>query len=493
MDQPWPFSKSPGQQNLPRGGVLPGLALDQRAAALRRPGNLHQPGGLRQPCPGPGFDPDPPGEEAPLQAPDRVDIQPTPTKDPSPARRHSGGDRVVVNPQVEVQEGVVFLSGRTESEDYKTWAGNLARNTQDVAAVVNQIEIIQPSIWDIGPAVSGLRGLWTGLLRATPLIVFSLLILVVTFFAARFSVAATRASLQARLPSPLLLRSAARAVGLVVFLIGLYVILQVAGLTGVALTVMGGTGLLGLVLGIAFQNITENFLASIFLSAQSPFHTGDLVDIGGNTGFVQALTTRVTVIMTQDGNHVQIPNATVYKSVIKNYTSNPNRRLEFTIGIGYEDSISGAQEVALDVLEEHPAVLKAPEPWVLVESLGSATVNLRVYFWIDGTQHSWLKVRSSVIRLVKRAFLNASISMPDEAREILFPEGIQVRMLAAQEGEVAAEPGARLPAPEESASVATHAEGGLHSDAGEIEEQARHSRPPEEGENLLNPSGPDAN
>jgi small-conductance mechanosensitive channel len=315
----------------------------------------------------------------------------------------------------------------------------------------------------------------------------------VTLIAARFSVVATRASLRDRLPSPLLLRSAARAVGLVVFLIGLYIIFQVAGLTSVAMTVVGGTGLLGLILGIAFQDITENFLASIFLSTQSPFQTGDLVDIGGNTGFVQALTTRVTVIMSQDGNHVQIPNATVYKSVIRNFTSNPNRRVDFTVGIGFEDSISGAQEVALRVLEEHPTVLDTPEPWVLVESLGSATVNLRIYFWLDGTQHSWLKVRSSVIRLVKRAFLNAGISMPDEAREMIFPEGIQVRMSEAEENGRAVAPGpdARLRAAEESGLVSTDAEGGLSSDAGEIEEQARSSRTPEEGENLLNPSTSD--
>jgi small conductance mechanosensitive channel len=437
--------------------------------------------------------PTPEGDERPPEAPERVDIEPTAQDEEIEERLVSILEATgwFVNPGVEVREGVVFMTGRTESEEYKDWAENLAGNTQDVAAVVNQIEIIQPSVWDIEPAINGLSELWRGLLRAIPLIVFSLLILVVTLFAARYSVAAARASLKNRLPSPLLLRSTARAVGLIVFLMGLYVIFQVAGLTSVALTIMGGTGLLGLVLGIAFQDITENFLASFLLSIQSPFKTGDLVDIGGHTGFVQALTTRVTVLMTQDGNHVQIPNGTVYKSTIQNFTSNPNRRLDFTVGIGFEDSISEAQEVALWVLEQHPAVLTTPEPWVLVENLGSATVNLRVYFWMDGHKHSWLKVKSSVIRLVKRAFLKEGISMPDEAREMLFPEGIQVHMIEAKENgqEVTPMPRTKPQTAEESGSVSTDAEDGLSSDAGEIEEQARRSRTPEEGENLLNPSG----
>ena len=99
------------------------------------------------------------------------------------------------------------------------------------------------------------------------------------------------------------------------------------------------------------------------------------------------------------------------------------------VGIGYDDSINEAQEIARNVLANHPAVLNDPEPSVLVDSLGKATVNLRIYFWLNGREHSWLKVRSSVIRLVKRAFQQHSISMPDEAREVVFPQGIPVTML----------------------------------------------------------------
>jgi small-conductance mechanosensitive channel len=128
---------------------------------------------------------------------------------------------------------------------------------------------------------------------------------------------------------------------------------------------------------------------------------------------VHQLNTRSTVLMSQSGNHVQIPNATVFKSTIRNFTSNPNRREEFVIGIGYEDRIAHAQEIALRVLAAHPAVLESPEPWVLVDRLGSATVDLKVYFWLDGSVHHYAKVRSALMRLIKRAFQDAGISMPD--------------------------------------------------------------------------------
>lgn len=436
--------------------------------------------------------PTPPGEP-PLEAPDRVDVQPQALDEEIGMRLQNilVATGWFINPQVQVQDGVVFLTGQTETQEYKKWAGDLARNTQDVVAVVNQIELTEASIWDVEPAILGLRELWRSMVRALPLVGFSLLILVVAGLIARVTITAARSSLRRRLTNPLLSNVAARTVGIAVFLVGIYIVFYVAGLTSIALTVIGGTGLLGLVLGIAFRDITENFLASIFLSMQNPFQSGDLVEIAGIMGFVQSMTTRATILMTQDGNHVQIPNATVYKSNIHNFTSNPNRRADFIIGIGYEDSISDAQSLALKILDEHPAVLKDPDPWVLVDTLGSATVNLQIYFWLDGSQHSFLKVKSSVIRLTKRAFQQADISMPDESREMLFPDGITVRMVEANGAKLDGASPARRRIPEGSAeaeSVSTGAEDGLSSEAGDIKEQARRARTPEDGQNLLDSS-----
>jgi small-conductance mechanosensitive channel len=274
-----------------------------------------------------------------------------------------------------------------------------------------------------------------------------------------------------------------------VVLAGVYIILRVSGLTQLALTVVGGTGLVGLAVGIAFRDITENFLASIFLSMQKPFETGDLVEITGVTGYVQQLNMRTTILMTLEGNLVQIPNASVYKSNIRNFTTNANRREDFVVGIGYEDSINEAQEIAREVLANHPAVLNDPEPSALADSLGQATINLRVYFWLNGREHSWLKVRSSVIRLVKRAFQQHGISMPDEAREVVFPRGVPVTMLDGKPlGTPDVAPVNRFPAEspdDELDAASTNAEAGLYSEAGVIEEQARRLHPLNDGENLL--------
>lgn len=388
---------------------------------------------------------------------------------------------------VEVGEGVVFLDGRTASVDYRAWAGDLAGKTRDVVAVVNRIRVAEKSPWDLSPALEELQALWERTVQRLPRLGLGLIVLLLVGATTRLTALGFQRVFDYRL-SPLLRDVAARVLSILVFLVGFYLVLRVAGLSFLAATVLGGTGVAGLVAGIAFRDILENYLASILLSVRNPFRAGDLVEISGHSGIVQRVTTRGTTLMNLDGNHVQIPNATVYKSIIRNYTANPNRREIFEVGIGFENEVAFAQKIALGILQEHPAVLNDPEALVLVDALGSATVNLKIYFWYDGSAYNGLKVRSSLIRLVKRAFEKEGISMPDEAREILFPEGVPVRMLESlpPQGsqEVPLEPSPSFPE-----AVTTEAEGDLTSEDGQLREQARKGRSPDEGESLLEEEG----
>ncbi len=424
-------------------------------------------------------------------APTKVDVKPVARDEEIRKRLESVYEATgwFTDPHVEVREGVVFLNGLSETDELKKWAGDLARNTQDVVAVANRMEVTEPSVWDFSQAWNGLLGLWHDFVRSLPFIFFGLLILALSVVAGVLAARTSRTLLQHKIRTPLLRAVVARSIGVLVFLCGVYIVLRVSGLTQLALTVVGGTGLVGLAVGIAFRDITENFLASVFLSMQRPFETGDLIEVADVTGYVQQLNIRTTILMTLEGNLIQIPNATVYKSNLRNFTTNSNRRESFQVGIGYDDPINLAQEIARKVLIDHPAVLNDPEPSVLVDSLGPSTVNLKVYFWLNGRAYSWLKVRSSVIRQVKIAYQNQGISMPDEAREVVFPKGIPVTV---QNGEPSqqsdAEPIKHSPTPirrEESEAASTTAEGGLASEAGVITEQARQVEPLRDDENLL--------
>jgi small conductance mechanosensitive channel len=390
--------------------------------------------------------------------------------------------------EVAVRDGVVFLSGRAQTAEVRQWAGNLARNTQGVVAVANRMTVLPPSVWDFGSAREGLAQLGQDLLRALPFFFLGVVVLALSVVASWLMVRVTRSILKERVRSRLMRGVFAWTVGAFVLVAGLYIVLRVSGLTQLALTVVGGTGLVGLALGIAFRNITENFLASIFLSMQRPFETGDLIEVVGKTGYVQQLNVRATILMTLDGNIVQVPNATMYKESIRNFTASPNRQEEFTIGVGYEEAIDRVQEIALAVMAEHPAVLQEPEPLVLADALGKATVDMKIYFWFNGIEHNNLKVRSSVIRLVKRAFQMNGVTMPDEAREVIFPRSVPVVLLDDPKQVGTHEPASRnRPTAEPSDAVSTQAEAGLASDAGILKAQAQGLPSSGLGDNLLKP------
>ncbi|MEX2351342.1 MAG: mechanosensitive ion channel family protein [Balneolaceae bacterium] len=421
-------------------------------------------------------------------APERVDVAPMADDSQIQERlaRIMTATEWFENPQVEVNDGVVFLSGSTETDDYKRWAGDLARNTQDVTAVVNRIQIVDPDIWDYQPAFTGLQELWRNIMSAIPFVIFGIVVLVIFWGISLLVVKGARAYLTSRQMNDLLQDIAARGIAIVVFLLGIYIVFHVADLTNVALTILGGTGLLGIVLGIAFRDITENFLASIFLSVQNPFHAGDHVEINGNIGYVQRLTIRATLLITLDGNHLQIPNSIVYKSSILNYTSNPNQQISFVIGIGYDASVTTAQDIAAKIFEDHPAVLREPEPWILVDELASSTIKLKYYFWVDGSKHNVLKVKSSVLRQIKTAYLAEGISMPDDARERVYLDGVT---LQAQKKATTDDKIKSISAPvAEDSKLITKAEGHLETNDAVILEQARKSRSPEEGDDLLKPN-----
>ena len=394
----------------------------------------------------------------------------------------------VADPGVRAEEGIVTLTGVAESPERRKLIGDLARSVADVAVVINALTVAPPDPFDLSNIAATLRAWATDLVGAVPYLLFAAVVLALTWLAAGLARRAARAFFGPRVENPLLRTVAVRAVAALVGFLGVYLVLSVCGLTGLAAGVLGGAGLGGLVLGFAFRNIAENFLASVLLSMSQPFRAGDVVEIDGERGVVQKVTTRGTWLMSMDGNHVQIPNGAVYTSVIRNVTANPGIRLNFVVGMDYEDSVAEAQEVILEALREHPAVLGDPEPLVLADELGASTVNLRIYFWCDGVANSPLKVRSSVIRAVKRAVMDHGLTMPDEAREVIFPRGVPITGDFSPGGPGATrgakiEPPARIESPAE--PVVSAAEGDLKSETADLNEQARRSRDPDAAPDLL--------
>lgn len=305
--------------------------------------------------------------------------------------------------------------------------------------------------------------------------------------------------------SPLLRSVIQRSISLVLILLGIYLFLFLAGLTGFAIAVVSGTGVVGLILGFAFRDIAENFISSLLLTIQRPFRIGDIVQINEFTGIIQKVTARATTLVDFDGNHIQIPNAIIYKGVIKNLTANPLMRGNFVIGVGYDSNIQQAQQIAQSVIALQENVLKDPEPQVLINTLGASSYNVKVYFWVDVEKTSVLKMASLLMRNIVEAYTRSGISMPDDARERVFPQGLHIAMQAQRDDVSKMDdnaPSATVqsddqPSDEQVAKpqhpsaeqppvhIPSSEEEDVATEAHDIREQARRSRDPEAGKNIL--------
>ncbi len=177
---------------------------------------------------------------------------------------------------------------------------------------------------------------------------------------------------------------------------------------------LAGLGFFSVAVGFAFQDILENTLSGILLLFRQPFRSGDQITVMDRSGTVQGITIRETKITTYDGELVVIPNRDVYKNVINVHTHNEDHRLEFVVGIAYENDPAEAIEVIHEALGRIEHIRPEPEPLAIVSELGVSTVDITVYFWTDAHRLESLTTRDAAIREVKTALDRAGIEMPAE-------------------------------------------------------------------------------
>jgi small-conductance mechanosensitive channel len=128
---------------------------------------------------------------------------------------------------------------------------------------------------------------------------------------------------------------------------------------------------------------------------------------------VVRLTTRNTLLLTVDGNHVYLPNATVFKNKLTNYVRNPFRRFDFAVGVGVEEDLLAVFRTGVETLQAMPGVVDDPAPAVRIAALGDSSVVVEVFGWVDQRKHSFLAVRTEAIRRIKEAFDLAGYDMPE--------------------------------------------------------------------------------
>ena len=220
-----------------------------------------------------------------------------------------------------------------------------------------------------------------------------------------------------------LVRVFQRIGGALIFFIGLMVAMVIAipGFTPAKL--VGALGIGSVAIGFAFKDIFQNLLSGILLLLSEPFRIGDQIVSGEFEGTVEDIKVRATTIRTYDGRQVVIPNSQLYTSALTVNTAYKRRRLELTVGIGYEDDIRKAKEVILQALEKAETVSKLAEPSVVATEFGASSIDLKVRWFInDGTQANKVASIHEVIVEIKDQLDAAGVNIPFPIRTLDFSD-----------------------------------------------------------------------
>lgn len=318
--------------------------------------------------------------------------------------------------RAEVVSGVVKLRGEASEYSDLERAENLAKETPGVVFVDTQVSVRIEVSKRVAPAWQKTTELAQAFVQRIPLILIGLVLLYVFQLIARFLV--PRLPFKRLRDKPLAEEFARNGLRAFIILIGLVLALEIWGVSSLVAAFVGTAGIMSIGIGFAFKDVVENYLGGVLLGMRQPFQQNDLVDIGGFSGKVIRLTSRETVLMTLDGNHLTIPNALVFKSVLFNYTRNPLRRIEFTMGVAPDAGFRKVIPLGLETLKETPGLLQDPPPNVQIKDVGDYTLNVSFFGWVDQTKHDFAAIRSEAIRRVNQAFLSAGIDMPEPMRRV---------------------------------------------------------------------------
>ncbi len=202
-----------------------------------------------------------------------------------------------------------------------------------------------------------------------------------------------------------------------VFLFGLLIGLQWAGVNMSSLVILGGA--VGIGVGFGLQNIANNFVSGIILLMERPIQVGDRVEVGDTNGDVVKIAGRSTWIRTNDNVVMIIPNSEFINSHVTNWTAN-DRQVRFSIpfGVSYSSDPEIVREVLEEVAANHPDVLTVPPPEVLFTGFGDSSLDFELRVWTITRVQFPRILASEIYFMIFKAFKEHGIEIPFPQRDL---------------------------------------------------------------------------
>lgn len=198
----------------------------------------------------------------------------------------------------------------------------------------------------------------------------------------------------------------------------LVVLVAAIGKMGVPTTsLVAMIGAAGLAIGLAFQKSLSNFAAGLMILFFKHFKEGDsIISQSGADGVVLDLNVFTTTLLSKTNEKIIVPNSMLTENVMINQTANDQRRIDYLVGVSYEDDLDKVRAAITKVLKADPRVLENPLPAIGIEALAESSVNFSIHFWVK--REHYADVKQFFLGEVKREFDAQGIRIPYPQREL---------------------------------------------------------------------------
>jgi small-conductance mechanosensitive channel len=214
----------------------------------------------------------------------------------------------------------------------------------------------------------------------------------------------------------------AQVVSNIVLVVGIFFVLENAGIHLAALAVFAGA--VGVGVGFGLQNIASNFISGLVILAERPITIGDRVEVAGILGTVRQIRARSTVIVTNDNIAIIVPNSKFIDSPVTNWHyGDPSVRFRLPVGVAYGSDVNKVREALIAAAREHPATLNDPEPTAFLEKFGNSTIDFELVAWSREMSHSPRRFRSDLNYLIHKHLTAAGIEIPNPQRDLHIRSG----------------------------------------------------------------------
>lgn len=174
-------------------------------------------------------------------------------------------------------------------------------------------------------------------------------------------------------------------------------------------------GAAGLAIGLSLQGSLSNFAGGMLIILFKPFRVGDTIEAQGVIGNVLEIQIFVTKLVTGNNQTIFVPNGILSNGVIINYSMLGNRRADLVFSLSYDTNIKTAKDIVMQVMQNHPKVLKNPAPTVAVKALTDSAIYLSINPWAKNADFGIMS--SDILENCKEAFDAAGIVTQPYVRE----------------------------------------------------------------------------